>query len=53
MLCVIDDLEITAPDGSRWKSLTGRCTVELSAHLCVCVCVRRAGSQRSRSHQAL
>lgn len=36
MLCVINDPEIIAPDSSRWRSLTGRCTVELSAHLCVC-----------------
>lgn len=54
-LRVIDDPEVMAPDGGRWRSLTGRCTVELSARSCACVCVcpRRAGSQRSGSHQAL
>lgn len=48
MLCVIDDLEVIAPGSSRWRSLTGRCTVEMSAHLCVCMCVS-AGQDRSEA----
>lgn len=44
MLCVIDDLEVIAPGSSRWRSLTGRCTVEMSAHLCV-----SAGQDRSEA----
>lgn len=43
---MIDDPEVMAPDGSRWRSLTGRCTVELSARLCVCV---SAGQDRSEA----